>query len=165
MVGPLSAIQSFRHPLTFNLPWSMGNMGNSLGLPVETISYLHRRSPLRVPIHTLVEWTASLIYFLCPEKFTFGQWRIQITDLSIAVVRATTGTTPPSLPPQQQNICILIFVFCLLNLCLIFNRYERKNQNLNIKFYEANINEFINIGIVFCFLCDGLWYFILFLYR
>ena len=40
------------------------------------ISKLHRHSPLRVPIHTLVEWSLGDSFFLCPEKITLGQCRI-----------------------------------------------------------------------------------------
>ena len=47
------------------------------------ISNLHRHHPLGVPIHTFVEWTLGDPFLLPTKKFTLGQCRIRITDLSI----------------------------------------------------------------------------------
>ena len=108
-VGPLSAIQRPFDILTSPGHWAtLGNQRSCL--PEETISLpvlcaanirrtgisnLHRHSSLRVPNHTLVEWSLGDLFFLCPEKFTLGQCRLRTTYLSIFIRTGYTGLTRP----------------------------------------------------------------------
>ena len=106
LVGLLSAVQPFSNPLTLTSPghWSM--LGNQhSGLPGETISLqvlsaaiiwcpgisnLHRHRPLKVPIHTQVEWSLG-DSFLVPREIHIKslQHSNQGSVLQCAITRPT----------------------------------------------------------------------------
>ena len=103
MIGP--RIQPFSHPLTFNFPWSLGYI-RKLAFGSPWGSYftpgfvcsqhmaprninLHRHHLLRVPIHTLVEWSLG-DSFLMPREI-YCQCRFKPRTSQSAVESSTTG--------------------------------------------------------------------------
>ena len=91
LVGPLSAIQPFNHPLTFNFPWSLGYIRKSTFRvsPGETISLpfffvAPRNFKLaQTPPSQGTNSHLDRVELRSPEKFTLGQCRIRTRDLSI----------------------------------------------------------------------------------
>ena len=124
MVGLISAVQRFSHPFTFNLPWSLGGYMKKLSFwspwgyyftpgfvrsqhTGPGILNLHRHCPLRVPIHTLVEWRL----FLYEVKFTLGQCRIRTTDPSICRRTRYHWTNAP----RVNGLYSLVGTFLMMN--------------------------------------------------
>ena len=98
LVGPLLAIQSFSHPLTFNFPWSLGYTrklefespwGNYFTQPTYDAQKYQTCTDTTLSWYQFTPWSsrASEIHFLCPKNFTSGQCRIRTTSRS-AVERA-----------------------------------------------------------------------------
>ena len=86
LIGSLSAIQPFCHPLTFNFPWSLGYVRVSMGKlfhsqfcvqPTYGAQEYQTDKDTALSGYQFTPWSsgASEINFLGPEKFTI-QWHM-----------------------------------------------------------------------------------------
>ena len=100
LVGPLSAIQPFRHPLTFKFPWPLGYIRRlAFGSPwgsYFTPGFVcsQHTAPRNIKLaqchialsrYQFTPWSsgASEIHFLCFEIFTLGRCRNRTTNLNL----------------------------------------------------------------------------------
>ena len=140
MVGPLSAIQPFCHPLTFNFtdirklafrsPWVKyfipGFVCSQNTAP--GISNLHRHSPLRVPNHTLGEM--SLRDFISCALRNSRQASVEFEPWTYRSAVGQATTVPMS--PAYRNI----IVFSLhINLYIFYIQIQLfRSHVINIKY-------------------------------